>query len=97
MKKEELKCRKCGKYHSRDTFPISSNGIRSKISNLCRIKNIYSHSKEVCKVGSYEEKVRDIKSAKEALEIAKKNEANKLNNGYKFVSSGIRSYVLTKQ
>ena len=44
---------------------------------------------------AYEQKLKDLKTANEVLEIAKKQEQEKFKKGMKFVKSGIRSYVLT--
>ena len=41
------------------------------------------------------QRLKDLKTANEVLELAKKQEQEKLKKGMKFVKTGLRSYVLT--
>lgn len=99
--KDFKKCCACEKRKPKKEFEKYQNGRLKPRCKSCdilkkprkwKVKKVNKYSERLT---AYEQKLKDLKTANEVLEIAKKQEQEKFKKGMKFVKSGIRSYVLT--
>lgn len=100
--KDFKKCCACEKRKPKTDFNKYRNGREKPRCKSCDVlkkprkwKVKPKETKTPARVTAYEQRLKDLKTANEVLELAKKQEQEKLKKGMKFVKSGLRSYVLT--
>lgn len=100
--KDFKKCCACEKRKHKKEFEKYRSGREKPRCKSCdMLKNPRTwkvkpkENKASARVTAYEQRIKDLKTANEVLELAKKQEQEKFKKGMKFVKSGIRSYVLT--